>query len=269
MRSSFNTRASARSYGISHPGLVRRNNEDAIFVTEKTVRNNLESHTFGIYLVADGMGGHPGGEVASTTAMRTISRFLMEQINLDFTSISPSDALVQAIQKAHGQILDIGRKKPELEYMGTTVTLGFRIDHNLYLGHIGDCRAYLVRNSNIQRLTEDHSVVAGLIKSGAISEREAIIHPERGHILRSLGITPTIVVDTAIKGTGETRLTLFPRDILLFCSDGLTTSLSDVEILSCLSLHPEPEQACLRLVDMANQAGGSDNTSVIVVKKTA
>jgi PPM family protein phosphatase len=265
MRSSFKSRALVHSYGLSHPGLVRENNEDAVFVTERIVRNDLESHTFGIYLVADGMGGHPGGEVASTTAMLTISRFLIEKMNLDFGSISPSHLLVQAIQNAHDQILDIGRKKPELKFMGTTVTVGLRIDQNLFLGHIGDCRAYLVRDSSIRHLTEDHSVIAGLIKSGAISEKEAVLHPERGRILRSLGITPTVVIDTTIKDTNETKLTLLPKDILLLCSDGLTTSLSDVEILSCLDLNLESEQACLRLVEMANHAGGSDNISVIIV----
>jgi PPM family protein phosphatase len=235
-------------------------------VIEKTVRCGIDTNTFGIYLIADGLGGHPGGEVASKTAMSTISRYLQEELISDPNSYSASEILVQAIREAHHQILEIGHRKPEFEYMGTTVTVGFRINHDLFLGHVGDCRAYLARNQNLRRLTEDHSVVASLIKNGAISEKEAVFHPDRGRILRSLGISTNLLIDTLIKDTGETKLILFPKDVLCFASDGLTSNISDQDILSCLTKNRDPEQACLKLIQMANQAGGTDNISVIVVR---
>ncbi len=142
--------------------------------------------------------------------------------------------------------------------MGTTVTLGFRLDNDLYLGHVGDSRAYLIRKGMIEQLTEDHSLVAQLLKEGVITPEEAKEHPEKGKILRCLGVSDKVVIDTSSQ-------TLCDGDSLVFCSDGLTTCVTDNEILDCVRQSKNAGAACYGLINLANSRGGEDNTSVIVV----
>jgi protein phosphatase len=149
--------------------------------------------------------------------------------------------------------------------MATTVTAGLRIDFDLYLGHVGDCRAYLVRNGEIRQLTEDHSVVADLVKQGVITADEARSHPDRAKIFRSLGVTSDIRVDTCGREDGAEKLSLLPGDRLVFCSDGLTGHLPDAEILRWIEGNPDADQACRALIGAANAMGGGDNITVIVV----
>ena len=266
MGSSTGKELNIETAALTDPGLVRGNNEDSVFLIDKRESNAFGSETFGIYLVADGMGGHLGGEVASETAMRTISTTLLDKLKSTSESRPPSLLLKQAIERAHNDILDVAGSKPELRSMGTTVTVGLRLDFDLYLGHVGDSRAYLIRENRIRQLTEDHSVVALLLKRGAITPREARTHPDKGKILRCLGITRDVTIDTFIRDNAEGKLTLRGRDALVFCSDGLTDYVSDGEILNCVSRRSHPGEACRDLIDMANSRGGGDNTSVIIVR---
>ena len=256
--------------GLSDTGLVRSNNEDRVFVIDRREANSFGADSYGVYLVADGLGGHQGGEVASEMAMRTISALLLSGLTRLSAADSPSHLLEGAIQNAHHKILELAASRPELQGMGTTVTVGLRLDLNLYVGHVGDSRAYLARDRRLIQLTEDHSVVALLLRQGTITPQEAISHPDRGKILRCLGVTENVTVDTALSGIDalQGKLVLRRDDALVFCSDGLHGYISDAAILDCLSRWADPPEACRRLVDLANSAGGADNTSVIVVRVT-
>jgi serine/threonine protein phosphatase PrpC len=252
--------------GMSDPGLVRTNNEDRLFVVDHQEPNAFGADSYGIYLIADGMGGHQAGEVAGETAMRTVSTMLLAGLKAPLAAGSPTQLLKRAIEQAHQDILDLAAAQPALRAMGTTVTVGLRLDRDLYLGHVGDSRAYLVRDGGISQLTEDHSVVAQLLKQGALTPQQANRHPDKGKILRCLGVTRHTAVDTALRGGEGDKLTLRRGDTLVFCSDGLNGYVANADILRCVAGGDGPGKTCRRLIDLANGGGGGDNTSVIVVR---
>jgi len=181
-------------------------------------------------------------------------------------SRSPSNLVKHAVEQANKQIFDMAATRPELYSMGTTITLGFRLDDALYLGHVGDSRAYLIRKGTIRQLTEDHSLVAQLLREGKITLQEAKRHPDRGTILRCLGASGDVTVDAFIQNGEERILTLYNGDTLLFCSDGLTSEVPDYEILDCVEESNNATDACRKLIDLANYRGGGDNISIIIVK---
>jgi protein phosphatase len=160
----------------------------------------------------------------------------------------------------------MARSKPQLFNMGTTVTLGLRLDDRLYLGHVGDSRAYLMRKGRMHQLTEDHSLVARLLKEGLITAEEAKNHPERNKIYRCLGISTDIDVDSYKQVGGKECVVLRGGDTLLFCTDGLSSCVSDKENRDCLLRADGAESACRELVSLANRNGGEDNISIIVVR---
>lgn len=251
---------------LTDTGMVRENNEDSSLALDMSEPNSFGAESYGVYLVADGMGGHQAGEIASEMAVRIISTTLVDSLRQATELPSPSQLVKQAIEKANTEIHDLASSNPQLFAMGTTVTLGLRLDNELYLGHVGDSRAYLVRKGKIQQLTEDHSLVAFLVKEGAITPEEAKTHPERGMILRCLGVSDKVTVDTYHQADNEYKLTLLSGDSLLFCTDGLTSYVSDNEILDCLRKGNDSHSVCRELVNMANTRGGGDNISVIVVR---
>jgi PPM family protein phosphatase len=253
MNLSFDTAA------LTNTGRLRRNNEDRLFNLDKSNPHNLGIGSYGIYLIADGMGGHLAGEVASTLAVDIIHSSI--QNNLKYISLSrfPSRFIKQSINEANRAIYSLASKNPELYAMGTTITLGCRIDNELYLGQVGDSRAYLIRAEKIKQLTQDHSLVAHLVKQGTITAEEARFHPDRGKILRCVGIAADIDVDTF-------SLALTDGDALVFCSDGLTGGVVDEDILRCVIETDNVIYACENLINKANSSGGEDNISVIVVK---
>ena len=154
--------------GLTDKGLVRENNEDNIFVLDIKEPGRLWQESCGIYVIADGMGGHQAGEVASDMAIKIISGVLKEGFG-ETSDLTPELLIQQAMEKANDEIFTAAGSKPELHSMGTTVTLGLRLDDTLYIGHVGDSRAYLIRNKKLRQLTEDHSLVARLVKDGMIS----------------------------------------------------------------------------------------------------
>lgn len=210
-------------------------------------------HTSGARLLAlaDGMGGHRGG--------RTASRMAIEAMGEVFASRqSPNhDTLREAMEAANTRIYDVASRRSELRGMGTTgVALLFRTDGLACVAHVGDSRAYRLREGSIAPLTADHSFVARLLEQGEITAEEAAVHPRRNEILRSIGSGPSVEVDVA---PVETR----PGDQFLLCSDGLSGVLTDSEIGSVL-LREHPEKAVEILVDLANERGGPDNITVMV-----
>jgi PPM family protein phosphatase len=246
-----------KSAALTNIGMVRSNNEDCLFALDGET-NTFGAKSFGIYLIADGMGGHQSGEVASNIACRTISRFLMDKLIHVSSKPSPELLVKCSIESANRQIFRLASSSKEHNSMGTTITLGFKLDNKLYLGHAGDSRAYLIREGKMKQLTEDHSLMAYLMSKGAITSDEARNHPDRGQIFRFLGASEKINIYS-------TSLTLLADDILVFCSDGLTSSVSDYEIIKRVRDSKDVNEACENLVDLANFHGGEDNISVVVV----
>lgn len=231
----------------SHQGRVRTSNEDSYAANAKNR----------VFLVADGMGGHAAGEIASQIAATTVEECIAARRNFN---AEPEDALRQAAQEANSRIYETQRKKPELAGMGSTLTvLSFR-DRMYYIAHVGDSRAYLFRQGALDQLTRDHSLVWHLFESGVLKKEELSAHPQKNLITRSIGPHPQVEVDVE---RGE----LAEGDVFLLCSDGLTDVVSDESIRAILSdAAKTPQQLGELLVNAANRGGGPDNITVVVVK---
>ncbi|MEO0294350.1 MAG: Stp1/IreP family PP2C-type Ser/Thr phosphatase, partial [candidate division WOR-3 bacterium] len=238
-----NLRASA----LTDKGVVRQNNEDAFFIDEER----------GIFIVADGMGGHNAGEVASSLAVTTIKDFLYKKGDIQ-DSKQIKKALVESIFSAHEEIKKKSEQENSLKGMGTTVVVSYLKDRTLHICSVGDSRGYLIRDKKIIKLTEDHSVVAELLKSGVINEEEAKLHPMKNVITQALGIgTPPIPFFV--------REQLRDDDLILLCTDGLTEMLTDEEILStCLQKRNNISDMAKAFIDEANKKGGKDNVTVVL-----
>jgi protein phosphatase len=251
---------------LTDPGMVRENNEDCSYVFDADKDDIVGAPSYGIYIVADGLGGHQAGEVASNMAVQIISATLKDNLSHKGKISPPSELIAQAIEKANTEIYNNAHSNTQLSTMGTTVTLGLRLNSDIYLGHLGDSRAYLIRKGRIRQLTEDHSVIASLLKAEIITEKDVRTHPDRGKIFRCLGISPQILADTYNKANKNGKLNLHDGDSLVFCTDGLTGHVSDEEILECINEVEDAQSICRSLVDKANERGGEDNISIVVVK---
>lgn len=219
-------------------GRERETNEDSFLVDDRLV----------LFAVADGMGGHSAGEIASFTALEALR-----------ANIASSKSLEEAIRTANKAVYDKAHQKPEWSGMGTTIT-AFAVtpDGRPVIGHVGDSRAYLLRDSELSQLTEDHSLVEELVREGRITEEQAEVHPQRAIITRALGIESDIEIDiyTTQLRTG---------DRILICSDGLTSMIRPEQTSRILQLEDDPGHAAESLVDAANDAGGEDNITAVVI----
>ncbi len=228
-----------RAAALTDTGRRRLDNEDA-FVLEPP-----------LFAVADGMGGAQAGEVASGLAVSTIEE--------RGTGLRDEGALVELLGLANTRIHERSLGDPSVSGMGTTATIVV-VDEaagTVTLGHVGDSRAYLIRNGAITQLTDDHSLVAELVRSGRITEEEALVHPARSVITRVLGTDPVVDVDT-------TTDAVQPGDLVLLCSDGLSAMLRDETILALVLAAPGPAEATEALVAAANASGGDDNITVVL-----
>ena len=243
--------------GFSDTGLVRQTNQDAF-----AVDNDL-----GLWIVADGMGGHAGGGIASRIAVDSLVGTIKAATSAGGSlSIGPShlaDLLTKALSLAHEAIHDEAVQNQELEGMGTTIVVCFLCPSSpsqAVLAHVGDSRAYLLRDRLLHALTTDHSYVQKLVAQGSLTEDEASRHPQRNVLLRALGIPGQSIPDTRVQP-------LEPHDELLLCSDGLTKMLGEDEIVSLLSnTQASPTDMSRQLVDRANENGGKDNTTVVLIR---
>ncbi|WP_026734100.1 Stp1/IreP family PP2C-type Ser/Thr phosphatase [Fischerella sp. PCC 9605] len=232
--------------GISDPGLIRSNNQDAYYI-------DPEGRFF---IVADGMGGHAGGEQASRIATEEMKKYLVE--NWDSSKSSPQ-LLEEALWRANEAILQDQQSHPERADMGTTAVLVmFRSGEPPWCAHVGDSRLYRLRESELQQLTEDHTWVARALKMGDITSEEARIHHFRHVLSRCLGREDLNQVDVQ-------QLDVKIGDRLLLCSDGLTEELVDENIACYLKESPSIEKAAISLVEAAKQEGGHDNITVVIV----
>jgi protein phosphatase len=206
-----------------------------------------------VFVVADGMGGHRGGEIASRIAVRTILAFYTADSSGD-----RSDALARSFHEANQTIIQEAVADATLFGMGTTSTALALHAGRGYLAHVGDSRCYMLRKGKLRQITSDHSIVGEMVRSGIISDEDARTHPKRNVITRSLGAQPDVSTET------PESIELQPGDVFLLCTDGLTTYLSDVD-LTVVMATLSPSEACKKLVKMANEQGGRDNITVTIV----
>ncbi len=229
--------------GLTDVGLVRSNNQDAIGEFTHT------DSALRLLVVADGMGGHRGGEVASQMAVDTVGDSFRE------SRAAPPENLRVALERANRAINTASEKDGSLAGMGTTcVALLFGRNGKAWVAHVGDSRAYRLSAGRLSQLTNDHSVVGELMRMGKITSEQARNHPQRNEILRAIGTQESVSVDLS-------PVPVEPGDRFLLCSDGLSTMLSDTKIADVLG-REAPEHAARILVDLANEHGGADNISV-------
>lgn len=217
-------------------GQVREGNEDSFLVLDP------------LYAVADGMGGHRGGEVASNLALQTIQRLFTAQ----------EGTLTEQVEQANRAVFERSQSDRDVAGMGTTLTAALVQGAQVRLAHVGDSRAYLYRDGELQLLTEDHTLVHKMLVEGEITESEAETHPHRSILTRALGVDGNVQVD---EGVVEMR----NGDRLLLCTDGLTGMVSDEQIKAVLAESKDPQEAVDRLVRAANRAGGIDNITAVVI----
>ena len=220
-------------------GRTRQVNEDSYLVQDP------------LFVVADGMGGHVAGDVAS----RTVVEKLTEETRGDTPT---PESLAPLVRAANAEVFNKARSDSTLQGMGTTCTILLLEGTDAHLAHVGDSRAYLFRDQSLRQITEDHTLVQRMVQEGRLSQEEAHKHPQRNIITRVLGVDPDVSVDTF---SVEAK----PGDRFLLCSDGLSSMLEDAEIEAVLRSESEPQAAAELLVARANEAGGEDNITVVIV----
>jgi len=228
---------------LTDVGLVRKENED----------NYLVSPERGLFVVADGMGGHVGGQVASTLAIQVLDKEIQQVFYKN-----PDEALHNALIKANNTIFHHGQEQ-QFYGMGTTLTAAMFHGQRLYLSHIGDSRAYLYRDGRITQLTQDHSLVNELIQNGGITHAEALIHPQRNILTRALGTHSAPIIDIF-------SLPVRAGDYLLLSTDGLHNHVQSEDLEIILSQHTPLKEKVQHMVNMALARGGTDNVTVVLVQ---
>ncbi len=238
------------AFGLTDVGQRRETNEDDFLVEPSR----------GVYAVADGMGGHAAGEIASRLAIETLQEVLQRPKTAD-QRMSVEDAaewLREAVVEANRRICESIRLHDERRGMGTTVVALVHSGDEAVVGHVGDSRLYLLRADELLRMTSDHSWVNEQVKLGLMNDDTAQRHPMRNIVTRALGSRPEVLVDL-------TSIQTQPGDVFLLCSDGLNTMLADEQIHEILRADRlDPEAACRALVENANKRGGDDNVTVVV-----
>jgi protein phosphatase len=230
-----------RAAVATHTGRRRRHNEDS-YVCEPP-----------LFAVADGMGGARAGEVASSLAAAAVQE--------NAAPGNGKERVVELIQQANRNVYERSNQDAEVAGMGTTMTVALVEDSIVTFGHVGDSRAYVFRDEALEQLTDDHSLVAELVRGGKLSPEEAVHHPQRSVITRAIGTDPDVDVDTFVV---DAHL----HDVFLLCSDGLTDMIGDEEIVSAMSGRSSLDEATRELVRLANRAGGEDNITVVAFELT-
>ena len=240
---------------LTDVGKKRKVDEDAILAIESMSAFESKSSQKFLLVLADGMGGHSKGEVASKIVVNTIAEKITPAMlsQMDYAS-----EINKSIQEANQRILQYTSDHPETEGMGSTVVCAVVDGKNIHLANVGDSRIYVISKEEIRRVTKDHSYVQELIDKGEISEEEARAHPKKNVITKAVGIYSEIKVDTM-------KLTLDDDESLLLCCDGQLIHVEDKEIQEVVIKADEPQDACKKLVDLANERGGEDNVSVILL----
>lgn len=235
-----------QAVGNSHKGIVRENNEDKILIVG---HQNL-------FAVADGMGGHNCGEVASSIAIDSIEEYWSVHRNKD---ANIKDELEEALSYANRKVYEASMENEERRDMGTTVVAGVIENSKLYVANVGDSRCYVFRDENLKQITKDHSYVWELFERGVIEKKSMFGHPMKNIVTRCIGQKNKVKVDLFEEE-------LKKNDLVIFCSDGLTDMLKDEEITNVIIANDDLSTMCQCLIDNANEKGGRDNISVILVR---
>ena len=242
-----------KAYAKSDIGKVREINQDDYYISESLDEVQL-------YMLADGMGGYNGGEIASKLAIQTAKSYIennFQEVNKDKDSII--QLVGSAMEYANMVVYEKSKESKELEGMGTTLEICLIYNNKAFIGHVGDSRVYRIRKKIMQRLTTDHSYVQGLVKDGKITKEEAQTHPKKNMLVKAVGCNSLVEPDVMCKG-------FLKDDIILMCSDGLTNMLKDEEVYKILLENPENPVAAL--INSANREGGIDNITTIIIDAT-
>jgi protein phosphatase len=238
---------------LSDIGLRRQENQDSYGHFQGEGNASAKGQ---LLVVADGMGGHQGGAVASRLAVDTILEFYQSA-----REGTPTEILSHAFAQASERIHQAAQQRPELASMGTTCTALALVHDRVHVMHVGDTRAYLIRGGTIKRLTSDQTWVQSMVDQGVLTRSEAERHPDRNILMQALGtrVAP-------ISMASPEPLAIQPGDIFVLCTDGLSGQLDDEEIRDLALSDPDPQQACERLVELAKARGGEDNITVLVFR---
>ncbi len=240
-----------KAYAKSDVGKVRELNEDSFYISDSLDEIQL-------YILADGMGGYNGGEIASKLAIQSAKNY----IESNFKEIEKDkDSIIQlvgsSVEYANMIVYEKSKENDELNGMGTTLDVCLIYNNRVFIGHVGDSRVYRIRKEFMRKLTQDHSYVQKLVKDGTITKEEAVHHPQKNMLMKALGCNAFVEPDVMVKG-------FLKDDILIMNSDGLTNLVSQEEIFR--EAKKDIEQAPKELVNLANEKGGYDNITVIVIK---
>ena len=239
------------AYAKSDKGKVREINQDYYYISTSLDEVQL-------YILADGMGGYNGGEIASSLAVETAKKYVennFKEIEKDRDSII--QLLGSSIEYANMVVYEKSKENPELQGMGTTLEICLVYNNKVYIGHVGDSRIYRIRKQFIRKLTQDHSYVQKLVKEGTITKEQAEHHPQKNMLMKALGCNAFVEPDVMVKG-------FLKDDILIICSDGLPNLVDQQTMYEMASKNME--QATKDLVKLANERGGYDNITVVIVK---
>lgn len=265
------------SFGLTDRGQVRPANEDHFVIAELArtlyihhaslppTEPRASCHRGHAFLVADGMGGHRAGAVASALTLHSIEEFLLNTMRR-YSHLHSSEEpnalreLQGALVQADARLFEEANRHPEWLGMGATLTLAFAVNWKLFVAHAGDSRCYLFSHGRLQQLTHDHTLAAELLRRGALSEEQAARTPFRHVVTNVLGGH-----ERGVQAELH-RMALEPGDVLLLCSDGLTGMVADNDLTAILRAEPDPQKACERLVAEANRRGGKDNITAIVAR---
>lgn len=250
------TKLSVTVAGLTDQGKVRANNEDGVWADPELQ----------LLIVADGMGGHLSGEVASQMAVTTIPANFKQLMNSNTAGeifaqefSAETNRLGFCMKIANQMIFEAAKRYPKDRGMGTTCTAALIFDDRLSIAHVGDSRCYLIRNGRIEQLTQDHSLVMEQVRHGLISKDDEAVHANQNILTRSLGTEAEVKVDLD-------EHPLFPGDVILLCSDGLNKEMDDNAVLKAAQQVAEPKQLAERLIKMANDSGGRDNITVAIAR---
>ena len=254
----------ARLGALTDTGMVRELDEDSMLTLDLRLAQNAQGRTWGLFIVADGMGGHAAGEVASGLAIRGAVELVMRayltpstETDAPYEEAQLKEIVRNAILQANNYVIREGHARGN--DMGTTITMALVAGDRAVIGNVGDSRTYMFRDGALRRISKDHSLVMRLVELGQISEDEIYTHPQRNAVLRSLGDKPDIEVDLFSER-------LRPGDMLLLCSDGQWEMTHDPEMVDIIKAHDDPQAACAALIAAANAAGGEDNITSVLVR---
>lgn len=237
-----------KAFSITNIGMQRKVNQDYVYCSKEAI-GSLPN----LYIVADGMGGHKAGDYASRCCVES----MVQEVKGD-TLKSPVSILEHAIQKANETVLRESKKNVEYEGMGTTVVVATIVEDTLHVGNIGDSRLYVIRD-RIEQITQDHSLVETMVRTGELMPEDARFHPNKNIITRALGTNEDVKADFF-------EVKLEKADTILLCSDGLSNMVEDREIERIVKEMHDVEKASETLVELANQNGGTDNIAIVMIQ---